>query len=45
MVHEDVVTCEACGAEIAHIVCGAGVTEDENYRTCDACLAEQDDQD
>lgn len=43
MVHEDVVNCEYCGSEITHIVCGIGVTEDENYRTCDACLEEQEE--
>jgi uncharacterized protein CbrC (UPF0167 family) len=42
MIHEDVVTCEYCGAEITHVICGAGVTEDEDYRICDACIAERD---
>lgn len=43
MVHEDTVTCEGCGAEITHLICGA-VTEDEDYRMCDACIEERDAQ-
>lgn len=42
MIHEDVVFCEYCGAEITHIVCGAGMTEDEYYRTCDSCRVENE---
>jgi hypothetical protein len=43
MVYEDTVTCESCGANIVHLVCGP-VTEDSNYRMCDACLAAEDSQ-
>jgi hypothetical protein len=43
MIHEDVVTCEGCGAEITHIVCGNGIPDDPDYYTCAACIAERDD--
>ena len=43
MVHEDVVTCDGCGAEITHIVCGINFGEnDPDYRTCDSCIAERE---
>ena len=41
MVHEDVVICEGCGATVTHLICGS-VTEDEDYRMCDSCIAERD---
>ena len=41
MIHEDIVTCEGCGAEIVHLICG-NVTEDTNYRLCDSCREERD---
>ena len=42
MVHEDIVSCESCGAEITHIICGSGVTPDDDYYTCNACIEERD---
>lgn len=41
MIHEDEVTCIGCGAPITHLICGP-VPEDEDYRTCETCIAERD---
>ena len=44
MIYTDTVTCEGCGAEIDHILCGHDVVklsqQDPDYRICDACKVE-----
>jgi len=43
MIHEDIVNCENCGAEITHVVCSANVpTHNENpdYYLCNSCAEE-----
>ena len=36
-IYEDIVTCEECGTEIVHLVCGDN-QNDPNYRICSTCL-------
>lgn len=43
MVHEDQVSCEGCGAEITHVICGyiPSHDEDPDYYLCDECQSEE----
>lgn len=45
MVHEDVVSCEACGATITHIICGnaPSIADDPDYYLCESCGGEPED--
>ena len=46
MIHTDTVTCEDCGAEIEHVLCGQDVValaqSDPDYYRCADCIAQHD---